>query len=131
MIEITITGADGANIDHLRTALSNHLRSENIVKGVRIGIFKTNIPPIKEEGYKDDVYADIPTAEQMIGWLEEQDSDMRFEVATGIAHTWHYYIHLNYNEHYRNLFNSGFSSRKEATIAAIDAALEYLTATDL
>ena len=42
MIEITITGADGANIDHLRTALINHLRSENIVKGVRIGIFKTN-----------------------------------------------------------------------------------------
>lgn len=69
----------------------------------------------------------LPTVEQMIGWLEEQKSDMRFEVATGIAHTWHYYIHLNYGNHYHNLFNSDFSSRKEATLAAIDAALDYLS----
>lgn len=68
----------------------------------------------------------FPTAEQMIGWLEEQESDMRFEVATGIAHTWHYYIHLNYNSHYHNLFNSGYHSRSEATLAAIDIALDYL-----
>lgn len=41
MTEITITGADNANIEHLRTALINHLRSENITKNVRVAILKT------------------------------------------------------------------------------------------
>lgn len=42
MIEITITGADGANIEHLRTAITNHLRNFGIVKNVKVGIYKTN-----------------------------------------------------------------------------------------
>ena len=68
----------------------------------------------------------LPTTEQMKGWIEDTGNDIRFEVTTGIAHTWHYYIHIGYNKDYLNLFNSGYSSREEATLAAIDAALEYL-----
>lgn len=61
----------------------------------------------------------IPTAEQMISWLEEQG--------------FYFYIMNDYNwqeevQYGNNWYHSkeNLSSRKEATLSAIDAALEYL-----
>lgn len=69
---------------------------------------------------EDGLYYEIPTAEQMCGWLEEQHIDCfvgkqtyaRF-VAT---------VCVNEGLIYSNPCNS----RKEATLAAIDAGLDYL-----
>ena len=71
----------------------------------------------------------IPTAEQMIGWLEEQHIIERVDIFCFMSWGYmiirddlvHPYVCVAKNE------NEGFSSRKEATLAAIDAALEYLT----
>lgn len=41
MIEITITGADRADTEHLRTAIINHLRSEGVVKNVKVAILNS------------------------------------------------------------------------------------------
>lgn len=41
MIEITITGADHAHTEHLRTAIINHLRSENITRNVKVAILNS------------------------------------------------------------------------------------------
>ena len=71
----------------------------------------------------DEKYYFLPTAEQMIGWLEEQyvrvyvqpytdECDKRFK---GKIHT------------VGELIVKDSKSRKEATLAAIDAALNYLT----
>lgn len=67
------------------------------------------------------VFSYCPTAEQLFGWLEEQEihititrSDDGFDV------TYSYIINERYGD-------SNYTSRKEATLAAIDAALEYLT----
>lgn len=68
----------------------------------------------------------IPTAEQMRGWLEEK----------GIFIEIKYYSHdRDYGSSIRRISNGnnirgclGFvKTRKEATLSAIDAALEYLT----
>lgn len=67
----------------------------------------------------------MPTAEQMIGWLETR-GEFRIEISTGIRDVWFYYIHISYGTNYKNLFYGGFHTRKEATLAAIDAALDYL-----
>lgn len=63
----------------------------------------------------------VPTAEQMLGWLEEQEihiivvrSDDGFDV------TYYYVLNERYGDY-------NYTSRKEATLAAIDAALKYLT----
>lgn len=58
----------------------------------------------------------IPTAEQMICWLEEQE--LNFEGSS-------YYMSVEI----KNGDNIGIYSgtRKEATLAAIDVALEYLS----
>lgn len=61
----------------------------------------------------------IPTAEQLIGWLEEQG--ILIETAAGMT-KWYGYAHNG--KQYIN--REGYSSRKEATLAAIDAALNYL-----
>lgn len=67
-----------------------------------------------------------PTAEQMIGWLEEQN----------IAIDLHTYFKVNNSRinHYEytvtdstRVFNGSKITRKEATLAAIDAAMEYLS----
>lgn len=65
----------------------------------------------------------IPTAEQMIGWLEEQGDINAIEV--GCAYKWGYRI---FNKEYWEIMkhNTIYQSRQEATLAAIDAALEYL-----
>lgn len=80
--------------------------------------------PIERDGYEDRpyVYIDgaylIPTTEQMIGWLEGQgihvdicyESDNRF-----------YYVF-----DFDDFVSDFYPTRKEATLAAIDAALGYL-----
>lgn len=65
----------------------------------------------------------IPTAEQMIGWLEEQINFIG--VIRQENNTWLYIIYPENNSN-KNITIKGFSSRKEATLAAIDTALGYL-----
>lgn len=66
------------------------------------------------------IVGQIPTAEQMIGWLEEQGfyfyifKDYCWNGEVQYGNNWYYSI-------------DDVNSRKEATIAAIDAALEYLS----
>lgn len=67
----------------------------------------------------------FPTAEQMTAWLEEQgialDIHTYFCVDNGRIH--HYQFTVTDSA---RVFNGEYSSRKEATLAAIDAALKYL-----
>lgn len=74
--------------------------------------------------YKDDVrvVTVYPTAEQMIGWLEEQENIA--EICIKRYGNWRYEIYI---EPYHHQEEGGFLSRKEATLAAIDKALEYLS----
>lgn len=65
----------------------------------------------------------IPTAEQMVNWLEEQKeiSDLHI-FKPAICWTFELYLYNGDGKNNHPLFNS----RKEATFAAIDAALDYL-----
>lgn len=72
----------------------------------------------------------IPTAEQMIMWLEEQ----RILIEIYYNSTYRHYNYCKKYGGYGNwgcaLYDSythGFPSRKDATLAAIDAAFEYLS----
>lgn len=65
-------------------------------------------------------YPIYPTAEQMIGWLETQG--FRFEVEYCTMYC--IMVHIN-NTYICNPICT--NSRKEATLAAIDATLEYLS----
>lgn len=65
----------------------------------------------------------IPTAEQMIGWLLERIDDINIIKAE--SGTWLFILYPE-NTHIHQL-KYGFSTRQEATLAAIDAALEYLS----
>lgn len=62
-----------------------------------------------------------PTSEQMIGWLEEQGLFITIDKSDG----GHIFYKILKETKYVCGWNS-FSSRKEATIAAVDAALNYL-----
>lgn len=66
---------------------------------------------------------DIPTAEQMIGWLEEQAVIDDIEIYTYNAE-WKFEVFLTNGDYTKC---NSFHSRKEATIAAIDATLKYLS----
>lgn len=63
----------------------------------------------------------IPTAEQMIGYLEEKYS---LHFLTGIDDEDKFFFNVYHTEGYIEV--RGCNSRKEATLAAIDATLEYL-----
>lgn len=63
-----------------------------------------------------------PTAEQMIGWLEKQEDITNIVIAKPSK-----WVFLIYNETYYHSTGEGFNTRQEATLAAIDAALEYLS----
>lgn len=70
-------------------------------------------------------YAIIPTAEQMINWLESQDDIYDIRLLRFANGDWKYEIttkHIPKNKTY-----SRCKSKKEATLAAIDAALDYLS----
>lgn len=70
--------------------------------------------------HNDLYYA--PTTEQMIGWLEQQIDILSIEITfeSQIKWKWELFTENTYDMAYP------FYSRKEATLAAIDAALEYL-----
>lgn len=71
----------------------------------------------------------FPTAEQMIGWLEEQGI-LCDVFPTGDYGNDGFGMRIMIKAKRLNRFESDaitYSSRKEATIAAIDAALEYLS----
>lgn len=63
-----------------------------------------------------------PTAEQMQGWLEEQG--IREVSLHHLKDVWHICIYLDNGDIIPTEFF--YASRKEATLEAIDAALEYL-----
>lgn len=68
----------------------------------------------------------IPTAEQMIGWLEEQGIWIHFCKPNQRPKLLSYSI-SNINNIYQRVFiGKEFYSRKKATLAAIDDALKYL-----
>ena len=74
----------------------------------------------------DGFYYNYPTAEEMIGWLEEQESICSIEINNDtINKVWMYFLYTNKEE--TTEWKSLFPSRKEATLAAIDAALDYLS----
>lgn len=76
-----------------------------------------------EEFYSNDKTYLIPTAEEMIGWLEEQDVYINVCWEDCI-----YYVQIrSVDKGYIGIGDTIYTSRKEATIAAIDVALEYLT----
>lgn len=62
----------------------------------------------------------LPTAEQMIGWLEEQG--VRISI---YGHSSYSYISQLFDNSVEKYFKV-FYSRPEATLATIDAALDYL-----
>lgn len=68
----------------------------------------------------------IPTAEEMIGWLESEKS-FSFDIRKRVV-TWSYFIYYKMRHFLQDpvIDDDGFTSREEATLAAIDAALEYL-----
>lgn len=94
--------------------------SEQTKKALELGA------PLKSytaNGYVESDCAECPTAEQMIGFLEEQDIiyciDILFEGKDDYS--------MCVSGDSFDVVEGGYSSRKEATLAAIDAALEYLS----
>lgn len=65
----------------------------------------------------------IPTAEQMIGWLEEQGSTISIEKTEFKGYWQGYVATTNYKD---SISKNGCVSRKEAILTAIDVALEYI-----
>lgn len=68
-------------------------------------------------------YAKCPTAEQMIGWLEAQGEFKVIAIHNSKNLNWSFHITTKDKDIFTS---SGYSSRKQATLAAIDAALEHL-----
>lgn len=102
--------------------------------GAPIYVFnKWNSKAIEETHYKIEhrtklesgLYADNPTAEQMIGWLEEQGINI---VIGRFFAKWAFKLEQLTSVGEKNLHIDSIEipSRKEATLAAIDAALDYL-----
>lgn len=89
-----------------------------------------SIPPIKREDCEDEIYADIPTAEQMINWLESQGISIDLSTHSR-GYEWNLWKWFGYN--INKIDSNGFTigPRKDATLAAIDAALEYLSNNNL
>lgn len=102
-------------------------------------ITRDDIPHfIEGEVMKDWTLFFCPTAEEMLGWLEETydlhiNIDYRRNYADdadgNIVDEWYYYcffLSIADNCFYGEDTLDEYSSRKEATLAAIDAALDYL-----
>lgn len=85
--------------------------------------------PIKIECFstatEDHWHEVIPTAEQMIGWLEEQGVTINIE-HSNVEDTMRFKIRKSKDFDYVIAYNYHYPSRREATLAAIDAAIEYL-----
>lgn len=80
-----------------------------------------SIPFRKEINIEYGHYAEIPTAEEMVGWLEDQGINELHLVH--VKDGWMTCIFLK-NDIIPDEFT--YKSRKEAILAAIDAALGYL-----
>lgn len=85
-------------------------------------------PPEDAIAWNNSTNCIIPTAEEMISWLEEQEEIHEVEITTikdEYGEGWYYCI---FNKNRCNVsFDRNFPTRKEATLSAIDAALEYLS----
>ena len=78
----------------------------------------------EEEFEKETDELILPTAEQMVNWLEEQNVNVTISnVGSYICSVWR---NASNGIKYFNFTNNSFSTRAEATLAAIDAALDYL-----
>lgn len=77
------------------------------------------------EDYSSILYSIIPTAEQMIGWLEEQLGENSSVYIVQDSQCW-WSANVYDSCNYKIFHNNDYHSRKEATLAAINAALEYL-----
>lgn len=64
-----------------------------------------------------------PTAEEMVGWLEEQEEISDLHIFKPLVH-WTFELYASNGDGKNN--QPLFNSRKEATIAAIDYALNFL-----
>lgn len=76
-----------------------------------------DVPRYEKQINKGWIAFPSPTAEQMICWLEEQGIH-EVRVAQNSCLKWYFCV--------CGKIKNKFSTRKEATIASIDAALEYL-----
>ena len=72
----------------------------------------------------DGFYYNYPTAEEMIGFLEEQGILVSILYGYIVRYKWTYDLD---SEEYIDYKRGEFTSREEATLAAIDAALGYLS----
>lgn len=88
-----------------------------------------NIPKyVHRNDFNKDCFSYTPTAEQMINWLEEQK--IYFSITCIGDYVYEVWIKDN-NNNGKVIVNSCVPSRKEATLAAIDAAFEYLSNNNL
>lgn len=72
----------------------------------------------------------IPTAEQMIGWLEEQGISVKamcFSWCNENKPTWQVHAYQSTTNFWDEIAFGHSESCKEATLSAIDAALDYLS----
>lgn len=76
-------------------------------------------PPEDAIAWNNSTNGLIPTAEQMIGWLEEQGFYIRLSSSGGS-------VEIDFN----CICEEVGTSRKEATLTVIDAALDYLINND-
>lgn len=86
--------------------------------GAQIVYINTFVQHSTIETLTDKGYAVIPTAEQMIGWLDTK----KVHVDVCYESDDRYYYVLNYLD----TISDFYSTRPEATLAGIDAALNYL-----
>lgn len=83
-----------------------------------------------EKSLKLGAEEELLTAEEMIGWLEKQDDIEEITILRNRAfHSWAYLVTNKRDKLVSS--NNIYQSRPEATIAAIDAALEYLSSIKL
>lgn len=109
---------------------------EQVKKALELGAsigkktIEYSVCPQPGSGYEEDFSEEtdaliIPTAEQMVGWLEgHEEIDEIAPIKTG--KNWDYVIYMTSSLPDIENLDGTFSTRKEATLAAIDTALNYL-----
>lgn len=73
-------------------------------------------------------YPKRPTSEQMIGWLEECE-EIDEIVLMKSEDNWAYIVFTGLRPNIEMVWHASYLTRKEATLAAIDVALDYLIKT--
>lgn len=81
-------------------------------------------PPADAIAWNNSTNCTVPTAEQMVEWLEDQEEISNLHIFRLSIH-WTFDLHTSNGEEKNN--RPLFNTRKEATLAAISSALEYLT----